>query len=78
MKIRVKYFGLIAEKTGCLEEKIELSESISLAEFHDFIKSKYNLGETPFRIAVNQSFDDKLTALKNTDEVALLPPFAGG
>ncbi len=78
MEIKVKYFGLIAEITGCLEERIELNDTSTIAEFNDFISSKYELSETPFRIAVNQSFGDKSKPLNNADELALLPPFAGG
>ncbi len=61
-----------------MEEKINFDDTITIAEFNDFISSKYQLNETPFRIAVNQTFGDKSTSLSNADELALLPPFAGG
>jgi len=77
MTITLKYFGLIAEVTNCEEEKINFSAN-SIAELLDVINSKYpNLKNKNFQVAQNQelvSFDTKITG----QEIALLPPFAGG
>ena len=78
MKIHVKYFGVIAEKTGRKEEKLELKPRITLSEFNDFIINKYHLNGIPFRIALNENFEDNSTFIKKLDKVVLLPPFAGG
>ncbi len=77
--VTIKYFGAIAEKTGTMEEVINLDESgIELDELRTFCMKKYNLSEDDaIQLAVNQMLNKKGT-LKNGDEVAFLPPFAGG
>ncbi|WP_308992281.1 MoaD/ThiS family protein [Mariniflexile litorale] len=77
MKITVKYFGMIAEITQCDEEIIDFSGSM-MSEFLKIVHSKYpELKNKDFQIAQNQ----ELVALKTSvtgQELALLPPFAGG
>lgn len=75
--ITIKYFGLIAEVTQCKEENINFSGSL-ISELLLFLFSKYpDLKNKDFQIAQNQEFvsiDTKVTG----NELALLPPFAGG
>ena len=77
MMITIKYFGLIAEVTQCKEENINFSGSL-ISELLLFLFSKYpDLKNKDFQIAQNQEFvsiDTKVTG----NELALLPPFAGG
>lgn len=77
MKLKVKYFGQIREFTQCNEEIIELPNVHSVDDFRNGIQKKYpSIGDVNYSIAVNQSLHS--TALSDNDEVALLPPFAGG
>ena len=78
MKLRLKYFGQIAEKTGINEEIFTLNEEVSLNEIRQVIHEKYSLNNMPFRLAVNKQLSDSGKVLKDNDEVAFLPPFAGG
>ncbi len=77
MNITIKYFGLIAEITKQNEETIDFSGH-SITELLEYLKSKYpDLENKDFQMAQNQelvSNDTKITG----QEVALLPPFAGG
>ncbi len=77
MHITVKYFGQIAEVTKQSEESIEFSGSL-ISELLDLLYSKYSgLKTKDFQIAQNQelvSIETKITG----QEIALLPPFAGG
>ncbi|MFD0988911.1 MoaD/ThiS family protein [Mariniflexile jejuense] len=77
MTITIKYFGLIAEVTNCQEEVVEFSKN-SIAQLLEFLNSKYPILKTKnFQVAQNQvlvSFEDEITG----QEIALLPPFAGG
>jgi molybdopterin converting factor subunit 1 len=79
MEIRVKYFGSVAEETGKAEETIFLRESIiELWEFVTSIFNKYELDNDPtIQVAVNQVLR-KNAILQNGDEIAFLPPYAGG
>lgn len=79
MSITIKYFGAIAEATGITEEKIALEDVEGSKELlKASLLGKYQaIGDLSFQIAVNQSLDST-DELKDGDEVALLPPFAGG
>ena len=78
MKLNVKYFGLVGEAAGKQEEVLEFLEGISAAELLTKLVEKYNIPDAEsVQIAVNQNLD-KNAVLKDGDEVALLPPFAGG
>lgn len=77
MHITVKYFGQIAELTQLEEESLEFSGR-SISELIDTLHTKYDTLKTKdFKVAQNQelvSFETELTG----DDIALLPPFAGG
>ena len=79
MEIKVKYFGSVAEETGKAEETIFLKDGV--IEIWEFVKSifnKYGLTEDPaVQIAVNQVLQ-KEGIIKHGDEIAFLPPYAGG
>lgn len=78
MKLNVKYFGLVAEAAGKQEEVLEFSEGISATELLTQLVEKYNIPDAEsVQVAVNQNLDTN-AVLKDGDEVALLPPFAGG
>tara|TARA_R110002050_G_scaffold275455_1_gene420212 strand:+ start:20849 stop:21082 length:234 start_codon:yes stop_codon:yes gene_type:complete len=77
MHITVKYFGQIAEVTKRDEESLEFSGSL-ISELLGLLHLKYNdLKTKDFQIAQNQelvTIETKITG----DDIALLPPFAGG
>lgn len=79
MQVTVKYFGALAEQTGVREEVLNLEE---IGDRPDQLKShcinKYDLAEDgSIQLAVNQVLNTS-DPLQNGDEVAFLPPFAGG
>ena len=78
-QIQVKYFGMIAETTGHDQESMELESGQSLIRLNDELIRRYPaLAQLDYRISVNQRFSRGDEVLQNGDEVALLPPFAGG
>lgn len=79
MSITVKYFGVIAEQTGTREEELSLNETgQSVDELKTYCLKKYNIEEYgSLQLAVNQELQGKET-LEDGDEVAFLPPYAGG
>ena len=77
MHIDIKYFGMLAEITGCDSEQIE-SEIITVAELQNLLLNKYpDFRNKDFRIAQNQELVSDKTELTG-EEIAILPPFAGG
>jgi molybdopterin synthase sulfur carrier subunit len=77
MKITIKYFGQLAEVTQQEEESIEFLKH-SISDLLESLFIKYpDLKNKDFKVAQNQelvSVDAKITG----EEIALLPPFAGG
>tara|TARA_B100001057_G_C22426682_1_gene785739 strand:- start:133 stop:402 length:270 start_codon:yes stop_codon:yes gene_type:complete len=75
----VKYFGIISEKTGKNEEKIELTVN-DISNFLKKIFLQYNLEKFSVNISVNHKIINinQPYNIKNGDEIAILPPFAGG
>jgi molybdopterin synthase sulfur carrier subunit len=76
--IVIKYFGALVQRTRCRDEKIDFSD-LPLSKLLTELEKKYELGQFPFSVAVNQKIIDKISnqILKNNDVVALLPPFVG-
>lgn len=78
MKVTLKYFGMIAESAGKNEEVLELQQGISVRDLKNQQIKKYQIQDAEsVQIAVNQNLDNEVE-LKDGDEVAFLPPFAGG
>lgn len=77
MEIKVLFFGVLAEVTGtgCKHyPDVSTIGDLSLKITDDFPEIvHYN-----YRIALNNEIIDSEPALRGGDEVALLPPFAGG
>jgi molybdopterin converting factor small subunit len=77
MEIKVLFFGVLAEVSGTKLKHYQDVKSISDLKFRlqdDFPEIvHYN-----FLISVNSEITGSDKELKSGDEVALLPPFAGG
>ncbi len=77
MKNKVLLFGILEDIVGSKE--LIISESNSSDELLKNIKKQYpELENKTFQIAVNQQIINTNTTLNDGDEIALLPPFAGG
>jgi MoaE-MoaD fusion protein len=81
MRIHVLYFAVFREKLGREGEILELAAGVrvrdavaALATRHDPIAKLAGR----FRVAVNQDFADDDRELADGDELALIPPVAGG
>ena len=77
--INIKYFGEVLEKTGKPEEAINLTGQ-SPAELKAWLVSQYQLDMTGLKLAVNHQLVDWTSSqtFSETDEIAILSPFAGG
>ena len=81
MRITVLYFAVFRERLGRDTDALELPEGATvrdaiaaLAAAHEAIATL----RTKFRVAVNEAFADESDALADGDELALIPPVAGG
>ncbi|WP_108246178.1 MoaD/ThiS family protein [Muricauda brasiliensis] len=78
MNVTIKYFGLVAEAAEKSEEILEFNEPLTALELKAQCLNGLAIADKDsVQIAVNQNLDDIIT-IKDGDEVALLPPFAGG
>ncbi|MCA0959448.1 MoaD/ThiS family protein [Muricauda ruestringensis] len=78
MNVTIKYFGLVAEAAAKSEEILELDGAITASELKAQCLNGLAIADKDsVQIAVNQNLDETIT-INDGDEVALLPPFAGG
>lgn len=77
MHVTIKYFGQIAEVTRKEEEQLKF-EGTLVSELIETLYVKYEaLNNKDFQVAQNQELVTLETKL-NGEDIALLPPFAGG
>ena len=78
MRLKVRYFGMIMEWAGTDSEEVEIDGKMVEELRYALVRSIPQLGTITFQIAVNQSIANSETIMNENDEVAVLPPFAGG
>jgi molybdopterin synthase catalytic subunit len=81
MQIQVLYFAVFRERLGTDGESLELADGARVADAIAALAAKHPAIAQlrgRFRVAVNQEFASDDAALKAGDELALIPPVAGG
>jgi len=77
MEVKVLFFGVLAEVTGTILKnysEVKTVGDLKLRIYDDFPEViHYN-----FRISLNNEIINNDSNLNNGDEIALMPPFAGG
>lgn len=77
MEINVLFFGILTEVTGTSRKHYRDIKSFS--DLRHRIEDDYpEIVHYNYRIAVNNEIIDENPVLDDNDEVAFLPPFAGG
>ncbi len=78
-RMELKFFGMLAEVTGKTELEIQNFEGKTVADVKAFVETEFRqLKKMTYKIAVNKRIVSETEVLNPTDEVAFLPPFAGG
>jgi sulfur-carrier protein len=76
-KINLIYFGSVMDITGILAEMID--SPVTLNELNEMLVSRFpGLSGISYRFSVNRQLTTDNRQLFDGDEIALLPPFAGG
>jgi molybdopterin converting factor subunit 1 len=81
MRISVLYFAVFRERLGTDHEDLELPGGATVADAIVALAARHPAIAQlrgKFRVAVNQDFTDDTHALADRDELALIPPVAGG
>jgi sulfur-carrier protein len=77
MEIKVMFFGVLTDVTGCNIKYY--NEVSSLGDLRIRIQDDFpEISHYNFMVSLNQHIITDDTPLNNGDEVAYLPPFAGG
>lgn len=81
MKIRVLYFAVFRDRLGRADDVVALVPDARVRDAIAVLAARHPVVAQlrgKFRVAVNQEFADDDHALADGDEVALIPPVAGG
>jgi molybdopterin converting factor small subunit len=76
VEVKVLYFGAAQEAAGRADEAFRAEDTASLRVR---ILTKYPaMARIPFRMALNKTILKEDSGLKESDIIAILPPFQGG
>lgn len=79
MKIKILFFGVLIDATNITHLELMDGEVQSTFELHDKLKEIYPLLKNyKYQIALNHTIIKEDLKLNEGDEIAFLPPFAGG
>ena len=81
MRIRLLYFAVLRDITGKSEEVVELPEGTRALEVWSRLRRDHNQlagYEKPPMTAINEDYVSADQLLRDGDEVAFIPPVAGG
>lgn len=80
--VKLLFFAKARELLGQKEIYAEVPRTVTGKDLLNFISEKYNLGRLKCNVilALNENWVDfnNLLVLKETDEVAIIPPLSGG
>jgi MoaE-MoaD fusion protein len=81
MNVKVLFFGITHDLTGCTEEQVELPDGETLDALRRQYESRFpqlrQVGNS-LLLAVNQEIASGPTVLRDGDEIAFMPPVSGG
>jgi molybdopterin converting factor subunit 1 len=81
MKVRLLFFAVLRDIAGTDESELTLAEGTTAADVWNTLRRTYaKLADyvQPPLVAVNESYASPETALRDGDELAFIPPVAGG
>lgn len=81
MKVRLLYFAVLRDITGSGEEQIDIPEGTRASDLWSSLRQKHRrlaAYERQPMTAINQSYAAADQLLHDGDEVAFIPPVAGG
>jgi len=78
MKVKVMFFGRLTEIVNGKDEQF-FTDITSVSQLIEKVETKYPLIKNyTYKIALNREIILDNQSLEDNDEVALMPPFAGG
>lgn len=79
-QIKMLYFAQVRDITQIAEEVLEIQQNSTVKDLLDLLGKKYPqiLSEKNLGISINCMISKNDAVLRDSDEVALLPPISGG
>jgi molybdopterin converting factor subunit 1 len=81
MKVRLLYFAVLRDITGSSESELSLAEGTRAGDVWKTMREQYGQlarYEQPPLIAINETYARPDALLRDGDELAFIPPVAGG
>jgi len=81
MKVRLLFFAVLRDITGSEQRELSVAEGTTARAVWDALRGEYaKLAEyiQPPMVAVNESYASPDAILRDGDELAFIPPVAGG
>jgi molybdopterin converting factor small subunit len=80
MRVRTLFFAIYRDMAGTGEIEVDLDPDATAADLISRLRAEPGLDRLPAdpAVAINQEYAPLWTTLADGDEVALLPPVAGG
>ncbi len=80
MRIVVKLFANIAERAGTRQVELELRDGATVGEVLEVLRQRWSkmTWNNGLMLAVNREYADAARALRDGDELAVIPPVSGG
>lgn len=80
MSMRVLLFASYADAVGATELQVDLPAGSTVAELVQWVRARHGEDRLPPApmVAVNQQYAGLDTTIGENDEVAIIPPVAGG
>jgi molybdopterin synthase catalytic subunit len=81
MRIHVKFFAILRDKTGTAEAAVEVPDGTSAGGAVEAVTQRYPAAREVLArvaVAVNREYASRETVLRDGDELALIPPVSGG
>lgn len=78
MQLKLLFFGVLTDIVGnsTIKYKTDLKD---IDELKKALQNQYpNLAKQTYKIAINQEIITENSTINDNDEIAFLPPFAGG
>lgn len=81
MRVKVRFFAILRERSGIEETTAELPEGATVAELWSVVRARFpELAAARLRLlyAVNREYVREDHVLREGDEVVFIPPVSGG
>ena len=81
MRITVRFFAILKDRTGMSETRLDLPSESTVSTAVAMISERFPAIKSDLKrtaLAVNRSYEKPETILHDGDELALIPPVSGG